>query len=215
MQLIGPLLSVLLPDTCPACDGLGGAGKSRLCSSCEAAVPRLPRALPPMEPLSAAFALGPYAGPLGALVRRAKYRPDPGAVLELGARLAEAARDRMPRVDAVTHVPVPALRRLRRGFDQAAILAAAVARALDLPHRPLLQRVREGEQAGRSPRERRSAARGAFRLRSGVEVPAHLLLVDDVVTTGATAAACADELLCGGARSVVLLAVAASSVQKF
>lgn len=212
MTSLGTLLSVLLPDTCPACDGLGGVGRSRLCRACELQVPSLPRALEAPEPLAAAFALGPYAGPLGAMVRRGKYRPDPGAVEELGLRMGLAARRRLPRVDAVVHVPVPPLRRMRRGFDQGELLARAVARSLGLPHLDLLRRVRASEQAGRERGERLLAARGAFQAREGREVPAHLLLVDDVFTTGATAAACADELIGAGARSVVLFAAAAGGV---
>lgn len=208
MPLLGPLLAVLLPDTCPACEGPGGVADSRLCAACASLIPGLPRAVPVPEPLAAGFALGSYAGPIGALVRRGKYHPDPGAMAELARRLADVARGRMPRVDAVVHVPVPPLRHLRRGFDQGALLARAVAIALGLPHLPLLRRVRSEEQAGRADRARRTGARGAFRLLPDRPVPAHLLLVDDVVTTGATAAACADELLAGGARSVVLLTAA-------
>lgn len=211
-MVLEPLLSVLLPDTCPACDGLAGVSGSRLCARCEIAVPRLPRAVACPAPLAAAFVLGPYGGPLGALVRRGKYRPDAGAILELGRRLAAAAEGRLPEVGAVTHVPVPARRRLRRGFDQGALLAAEVARRLGVPHPTLLSRVRSEEQAGRGHRERLVGARGAFRLKAGATPPDHVLLVDDVMTTGATAAACADELLCAGAKSVILLAVAGGAV---
>lgn len=211
-MVLEPLLSVLLPDTCPACDGMGGVSGSRLCARCEAGVPLLPRAVAHPAPLAAAFVLGPYAGPLGALVRRGKYRPDAGAILELGRRLARAAEGRLPSLSAVTHVPVPPTRRVLRGFDQGELLARAVARHLDLPQLNLLVRVRAEEQAGRGRRERLQGARGAFRAREGHPPPEHVLLVDDVMTTGATAAACADELLSAGARSVILLAVAGGAV---
>lgn len=203
---------MILPDTCPACDLAGGVGNSRLCRACEALVPELPRAIDGPEPLAAVFALGAYAGPLGALVRRGKYRPDAGSVLELGRRMGEAARGRLPGVDAVVHVPVPPLRRMARGFDQGELLARAVARAIGAPHRTLLSRVRSAEQAGHTRRQRAVAARGAFRFSGREPAPRRILLVDDVFTSGGTAAACADELLCAGAGSVILYVAAAGGV---
>lgn len=212
MPLLQPLLSVILPVDCPACGQPGGVlAATRLCAECDRSVPHLPRAIAAPEPLLAAWALGPYQGPLGALVRHGKYGPNVWLVQELGQRLAGAAAGRMPRVDTVTHVPVFWQRRLRRGFDQAALLAMAVARAIGTPHASLLRRVERGEQAGRSDADRRRLARSAYRAREARNRPrplGHVLLVDDVVTTGATASACADELLGAGAASVVLLAAA-------
>lgn len=212
MSAINALLSVIFPDDCPACDGPGGVGDSVLCADCAATVPLLPRATAVPEPLAGGFALGPYAGPLGGLVRRAKYRPDPTAMAELSRRLASAADGRLPRVDAVTHVPVPMARRMRRGFDQGELLSRAVADVLGAPHITLLRRVRSAEQAGLDHKARRQAARGAFRLRPGQTLPRRLLLVDDVLTTGSTAAACADELLAGGASAVIALCVASAAL---
>lgn len=208
MPLASSLLSAVFPEPCPACDG--EAWGALLCDACAAELVALPRGLDVPPPLAAGFALGPYAGPLGALVRQAKYRPDPRALDELSGRLAAAARGRLPRVDLVTHVPVPLSRRLRRGFDQGEQLARAVASAIGAPHRPLLRRVRDLEQASLDHAARERAARGAFRLQRGRHRPmGRVLLVDDVITTGHTAAACADELLAEGARAVVVLAVAA------
>ncbi|RME24747.1 MAG: ComF family protein [Deltaproteobacteria bacterium] len=206
--MLSALLEVVGPDDCPSCGGPRGLGGSMVCSRCR---PLLPARLRPFDPPNAvawAFGLGPYEGPLGAMVRRAKYRPDAGACRELATRLAAAAEGRLPDVDAVVYVPVPARRRMRRGFDQAELLASQVARALGRPVLPALRRVRPGEQAGRSHRDRAAGARGAWRLCR--PPPPRVLLVDDVVTTGATATACADELLCGGARRVGLLCVAAA-----
>jgi ComF family protein len=109
--------------------------------------------------------------------------------------------------DAVTWVPLSRKRRARRGFDQAELLARALARRLDVPARRLLVRRRDTrEQARATAQERRRALRGAF---SGVGlVPGRVLLVDDVVTTGSTVAACASTLRRAGAHRVVVAAAA-------
>jgi predicted amidophosphoribosyltransferase len=136
------------------------------------------------------------------LVRRGKYRPDPACIGDLGRWMAQAARGRLPPVDAVCPVPVPPIRRMRRGFDQAELLARAVAAALQRPMVRPLRRVRQAEQAGRDGWARRHQANQAF-LAEG-DLSGHILLIDDVITTGATAAACASELLGCGARRVYL-----------
>lgn len=113
-----------------------------------------------------------------------------------------------PEADAVTWVPLARTRLASRGFDQAKVLARALAARSGVPAAPLLHRAGDsGPQARRSGTERRLALQGAF-LPSGRPVPARVLLVDDVLTTGATADACARVLLDAGAREVSLATAA-------
>ena len=195
------ILDVLLPVDCPACEAPARGG---LCAACGDDVPTLLRPITPPPGLATAWVLDGYDGPLGAWIRRGKYRSDPSAFVAMGALLASAAAGRLPRVEAVVSAPVPWRRRLTRGFDQAALLAEAVGCALSLPHLSLLRRIDGTEQATRSRRQRVQGARASF-AHSGAPTPQRILLVDDVITSGATARACAEELLCAGARRVHLL----------
>ena len=119
----------------------------------------------------------------------------------LGAAVAEACD---LEADAVTWVPLSRRRRAARGFDQAMALARVVARRLEMPIEGTLRRSKDaGAQARRGGHERRLAMSGAFTARP--DLPARVLLVDDVLTTGATAGACAEALLAAGAREVTVL----------
>ena len=135
-----------------------------------------------------------------------KYRGVRGVGRALGAAMATCAPTG---ADVVTWVPLTRRRKAERGFDQARVLAVSLGRELDLPVRRLLRRVvASGPQAKRDAASRRAAMRGAFVARSPVDMPSHVLLVDDVLTTGATAGACAEVLLAHGVTDVTLVVAA-------
>ena len=111
-----------------------------------------------------------------------------------------------PPADAVTWVPLASRRRAERGFDQARVLARALARELDLPAVAFVRRTKAtAPQARRTRGQRMEAMRDAFACIPQRPVPARVLLVDDVLTTGATASACASALREGGAHEIHLL----------
>jgi predicted amidophosphoribosyltransferase len=100
-------------------------------------------------------------------------------------------------------VPVPPHRRRvrRRGFDPAALIAAALAARAGLPLSACLQRTDHGHrQVGAGRHLRRSA--GRFAARATAAPPRLVVLVDDVHTTGATLDACAKALKERGAEWV-------------
>lgn len=145
-----------------------------------------------------------YAGPVARAVRGMKFSGWHALAEPLAGAMVEVVD---VRTDVVSWVPLSRRRRARRGFDQAEMLARAVARRLDLPVASLLRRVRDTRpQARQTAEERRRALTGAFRA-AGPSPPA-VLLVDDVLTTGSTAAACAARLRGAGARRVVVLTAA-------
>ncbi len=118
-----------------------------------------------------------------------------------------AARLVPPEAAVVTWAPTGRARTLARGYDQAELLARALARRWRVPATVLLRRDAGPAQAGRSAGERRQNP--AFSALG--KVPESVLLVDDVVTTGATLTAAARALRGTGARSVAAVAVARAS----
>ena len=141
-----------------------------------------------------------------------KYRGVRGVGAALGAAMATCAP---AGADVVTWVPLARRRKAARGFDQAKVLAVAVAGELGLPVRGLMRRtVTTGPQAKRDAEHRRRAMRGSFEVRGRAIVPSRVLLVDDVLTTGATAAACAEVLLEHGAVRVTLVVAARALLRR-
>jgi ComF family protein len=127
--------------------------------------------------------------------------------------LVRAARPDLARADWDFIVPVPLhpTREREREFNQAARLAAHLARATGIPvHSRLLRRrvaTRTQTQLNRS--ERAANVRRAFALRPHAVVKgARLLLLDDVLTTGATTSACAGVLQRAGAADIGVWTVA-------
>jgi ComF family protein len=139
-----------------------------------------------------------------------------GRRLALVKRLAQLLAEEAPRHlplgdwDALVPVPLHWARRWRRGFNQAEVLARAVARRHGLPVLPrVLRRPRATPPQQGDVEARRRNVRDAFVGRAGPRVAGRrLLLVDDVFTTGATVDACARALLRAGAAEVGVLTLA-------
>jgi ComF family protein len=153
-----------------------------------------------------------HDGTLRALVQRLKYDGYRPLAKPLGRFLAEAA-DQLSeqRFDVVIPVPLHRKRERQRGFNQAELLAAELARLRKAPLGARdCMRVRDTPpQTGLRAAERRKNVAGAFDVPRAERVKGkRVLLVDDVLTTGATASACAQALRQAGASGVWVVTLA-------
>jgi ComF family protein len=204
---------------CLVCGERGSHGRD-LCHACHAALPwqgsaclrcALPMPHPGVcghclqqpPPVEEAHAVFDYAFPLDRLLPRLKFHGD----FASGRLLAQCMAGRclrLPRPDAIIPVPLHHARLRRRGYDQALELARPVARALQLP---LLDKVLHRSRVTRAQSRldaeaRQRNLRDAFLVARRDILPAHAVLVDDVMTTGATLHAAARALRRAGVQRV-------------
>jgi ComF family protein len=184
-----------------------------VCAACWASLAR--RTFPAFSTklIARGRSAGDYEGPLKEIVHALKYEGRRTLAPPLGALLREAGQELIHDASCAVPVPLHPWRRLRRGFNQAADLAAAL--PVPVVH-ALWRRRMTPPQTGLTAGARRRNVRGAFRVSPLVSrrvvdsmlVDRVVVLVDDVRTTGATLDACAHVLRDAGVREVRALTVA-------
>jgi predicted amidophosphoribosyltransferase len=220
---------LLLPNACVACDRVmdGPDPDALVCGRCRLRLqPLLGGCARCRQPLPL---IGPCrfcaAWPAQLVWARSAVWLDPEArqvvhhlkysgLARLAPFLAATIARHVPRpTEAVALVPVPASpRKVReRGYNQAALIARALAERWGIPVREeLLTRRRDaGSQTALTPEERLANVAGAFCALPPLPTPAEragraeraegtVVIVDDVLTTGATLRAAATQLAAAG-----------------
>ena len=214
LHLVAPVLLLVAPQRCGGCEAEGSA----FCDACRAAAlasapPQIAaRELP--RGCDAAGVVGSYLSPLGVALRTLKFHAAPELADPLGALLATTVRTvqlELGGSEPPVLVPIPTdpARLRERGFDHAALLAASAAAATGLWSAPILERTRSVPPLHTlSKVERQRAMERAIALRTGVELPATVILVDDIWTSGATFRAAAEALRAAGCARIGAVAVA-------
>lgn len=180
-----------------------GPGDALLCPRCATRPPRF----------AVARAALRYDEAARRLVLPLKHADRPELAAPLARQMARVGAALLDHAEIIVPVPAHWRRLLARRYDQAALLARAVARVGGIPClADALRRARATPPLGdRSAADRAAAVAGAFQLRKGALgriAGRRVLLVDDVMTSGATAEACAGALLDAGAAEVSVLAAA-------
>lgn len=221
-----------LPWRCLLC-GAPGVDGIDLCAGCIADLPRnticcarcaLPLASPAalcgecqrrLPPWDAAWAPFIYGWPLDQLESRFKF----GGDLACGRSLATLWRDTplpLDRPELILPVPLHRQRLRERGYNQALELARPLACALSVPlrHEVLRRNRPSAPQTELDARARRLNVSKAFSLKPTAVLPAHVVIVDDVMTTGATLAECARALKRAGVARVDVWALARAPTRR-
>ena len=201
------------PALCPACHGTLAPLPAVSCARCGLPAARTaadggdlagcPRCRD-WPPSLSAVAATRHGGAAAAVIHTLKYRGWRHLAEVCAELMAQALAGRGIAPDLYVPVPLHPARRRARGFNQAELLAAALARSGGRPLAHAIERVRATPpQVGARLTERRANMRGAFGAIQRLRPDETVALVDDVATSGATLAAGAEALERAGARRVV------------
>lgn len=229
--MIEKIKDLLFPRHCPICDDIIKPGKGLICPECRK-IPRIvkaPRCISCGKHLEAeetvrcrdcsglqkyfdkGFALYEYASIHDSVFRfknggRAEYASFYGEELRryLCASVCEW------NADALVPIPLHKSKFLKRGYNQAALLAKELSKACGVPVREdLLKRVRKTDaQKKMNHSDRQNNMKKAFHMNQNDVKLNTVILVDDVFTTGNTINAAAEVLKRGGVDRVYFIALA-------
>lgn len=204
-------------DRTASCCGACWSALARIttptCTSCALPIPaaeaRCIECMADPLPVEWCEAWGEYRDGLASVLQALKFQRHDFLDDALASLLEETVRARDVAFDAVAGVPMQRKKERRRGYNQAELLARALARRIDVPCDMSLLAPR-GERAAQSTLARRERAvnvRGAFSASAKAQGKS-VLIVDDICTTAATIRACAAALIEAGAERVCAVAVA-------
>jgi ComF family protein len=154
-----------------------------------------------------------YEGALRELVLKFKYGSRFFLAEEFAKDLAGAfgEHDFFKSCDFIVPVPLNILRRLKRGYNQAELLALELSKILK---KPMLKNVLFRSKITKaqfklSKKEREKNIKGSFYVKESPLIKKkRILLIDDIATTGTTVSECAYVLKKAGAKEVFVLTLA-------
>ncbi|MCL2335701.1 MAG: ComF family protein, partial [Endomicrobia bacterium] len=154
-----------------------------------------------------------YKDRIRKLILKFKYSGRTYLAADFAAALAKKAKEEgfAEKADIVVPVPSHLLRRIKRGYNQAELLARETSKLLNIPHRSgiLLRKKLTKPQFKLSKTEREENIKDSFFVAENAVIKGkNILLIDDIATTGATASACAGALKKAGAKKVFVLTLA-------
>ena len=212
-KLIDRILDLLYPPRCMICACFLEPGTGPVCAGCLQTLPEHDGADPAVADAAQCVATFFYEGAMRESILRYKFENRPWYAAQYGAWMAATVRDKLlGKFDLISWVPVSRERRRRRGYDQAELLARALAEALGAkpPVRALEKHADNPAQSGLTDASQRVAnVSGVYRAVEQKHFAGkRILLIDDIVTTGATLSECARVLKAAGAAEVVCAALA-------
>lgn len=212
------VLDLLFPPKCMLCHRVMDSSVQSVCDKCAAELPEYEGALRSVPRFHKCVAPFFYKEPICGAIIRLKFHGMQAYADQFGRWMAIWVRDNLAgEYDLISWVPCSGLRKWKRGFDQAELLAKALGRELDMPVLRTLRKIKNNSAQSRTTNasERKANVLGVYRpYRPQRFQGLRVLLVDDVVTTGSTLTECGKTLEMAGAGRLVCAAVAITAAEK-
>lgn len=205
---------VLFPPKCVFCRSVLKSGEKDLCETCRRELPLTAGADSVQTGEFFALCVSPlfYEERVRESLLRYKFQGKVNYARSYAKLLSVCVRQQLAdRYDLISWVPLSRKRERSRGYDQAMLLAMALAVELEDVAVETLRKIEDTPaQSKIEDRDRRAAnVIGAYEVTEPELVEGQrILLIDDIVTTGATLSECARMLRMAGAEQVVCATVA-------
>ena len=206
MNLFCDFLGLIFPKVCFGCEEVLLPSEKHLCLSCLSDLPMMYQlnSFNPVKTIfdgkviienARSFLEFENGNKTQRIIHELKYRNNPSLARFMGQLMGKGLFDfyKEAGIDAVIPVPLHYGKKLKRGYNQAEMLAAGISDVIGITVFPnVLKRTkRTKSQTKKSRYERWKNVSSVFAVNPKPAIyPKHILLVDDVITTGATAEAC-------------------------
>jgi ComF family protein len=214
MGVLSNILDLFFPPKCIFCGKFLPKGTECLCEKCKKELPFTKGANVSQKGDFYDACVSPllYEGDVRKSILRFKFKGATAYADCYGRLMAECIMAHLNgKFDLISWVPLSSKRARSRGYDQAMLLALAVALELDdVAVETLVKTANVQAQSTITDKEmRRTNVSGVYELKDKELIDGkRILLIDDIVTTGSTLSECARVLLMSGAESVVCATLA-------
>ncbi len=226
---------IIFPPRCAVCDAVIPPGQKGICSTCRVKLSYIsePRCLKCGKEIEdeaeeycddcsktkrsyeQGFPLFNYVPPLSDAITRLKYHGRQEYAAVYGREMAAEYGKIFKRLGVECFVPVPlhSKRLKKRGYNQAALIAAAISKETGIPvnEKLLVRSKNTAPQKELNDTDREKNLLSAFATTDTI-IPGVAMLVDDIYTTGATIEGCTKVLLAAGVNKVYYTSVAIGRV---